>query len=308
MYFPLFLGFVVGVILVRASENTFDSSLDVEWKNWKLQYNRHYIEGEETNRRMIWESAMSYIEQHNREYAMGKHTFTVGINQFGDLTNEEFNKLMNGFLINEGESSIAKVEECDGFDETNENDLKLPESFDWRKKGVVTPIKNQGQCRSCWAFSATGALEGQMGKRGKLISLSEQNLLDCDLQSFGCNGGYMESAFDCIQKEGGINSEKVYPYTAMKSDCRFRRDKVVAKVRKYCTLRKNETALAKGVTKVGPISIAINARLESFQYYNGGIYYDPQCSNQNVNHAMLAIGYGIEDGDNYWLIKNRYVP
>ncbi|XP_032902570.1 cathepsin L1-like [Amblyraja radiata] len=255
---------------------------------------------------MIWESAMSYIKQHNREYAMGKHTFTVGINQFGDLTNEEFNKLMNGFLINEGESSIAKVEEYDGFDETNENDLKLPESFDWRKKGVVTPIKNQGKCGSCWAFSATGALEGQMGKRGKLISLSEQNLLDCDVRSYGCNGGYMESAFYCIQLEGGINSEKVYPYTAIKSDCKFRSDKVVAKVSKYCTLRKNETALAKGVTKFGPISIAIDASLKSFQYYKEGIYYDPQCSNQYVNHALLAIGYGIEDGDNYWLIKNSW--
>ncbi|XP_055514761.1 procathepsin L-like [Leucoraja erinacea] len=213
---------------------------------------------------------------------------------------------MNGFLIKEGESPIAKVEECDGFDETNENDLKLPESFDWRKKGAVTPIKDQGQCGSCWAFSANGALEGQMGKRDKLISLSAQNLLDCDIRSNGCDGGYMESAFFWIQTEGGINSEKVYPYNAIKSDCRFRSDRVVANVSQYYTLRKTETALAIGVTNVGPISIAIDAHLKSFQYYKEGIYYDPHCSNQYVNHAMLAIGYGTEDGNNYWLIKNSW--
>ncbi|XP_078280320.1 procathepsin L-like [Rhinoraja longicauda] len=308
MELPLFLGFVVGSILVIASENKFNSSLDEEWTNWKLQFNRQYTEGEETNRRMIWESALSYIEQHNREYAMGKHTFTVGMNQFGDLTNEEFNKLMNGFLMNEGESSTVKVEEYDGFDETNENDQNLPKSFDWRKNGAVTPIKNQGACGSCWIFSATGALEGQMGRRGHLISLSEQNVLDCSTNPYGCRGGYMEDAFYCIQKEGGINSEKVYPYTAVQKDCRFRSDKVVANLRSYHTLRKNETALAIGVANIGPISIAIDASRHSFQYYKEGIYYDEQCSNKDVNHAMLAIGYGRENGLNYWLIKNRYVP
>ncbi|XP_051894018.1 procathepsin L-like [Pristis pectinata] len=216
MKFSLFLGFVAGSILLVASDHKFNSALNEEWENWKLQYSKQYSEGEEINRRMIWESAMSYIEQHNREYSLGKHTFTVAMNQFGDLTSEEFNTLMNGFRMNEAENSTEEeVEEYDGLDDDdNEDGFEPPSTVDWRKGGLVTPVKNQGPCGSCWIFSAVGSLEGQWAKKHELISLSEQNVLDCCPEFHGCRGGYMGGAFSCIMRLGGINSERTYRYTA----------------------------------------------------------------------------------------------
>ncbi|XP_072924887.1 procathepsin L-like isoform X1 [Hemitrygon akajei] len=304
MKFTLFLGFVVGFILTAASDYTFNTELDEEWEKWKLQHSKQYTEDEEINRRMIWESAMSYIEQHNREYEMGKHTFTVAMNQFGDLTNEEFNTLMNGFLSNEAENSTE--EEFEEFDDDNEDGFEIPRTVDWRSSGMVTPVKNQGSCGSCWAFSATGALEGQWKRRHSLISLSEQNLLDCDRGSHGCRGGFMGSAFRCIWKKGGIESEKTYPYVARKGNCKFQRRRAVARLRGYRRVRRCEPCLARKVAKVGPIAVAINARHRSFQFYKRGVYYDRRCGNRVVNHAVLLVGYGSMGGMKYWLIKNSW--
>ncbi|XP_032903207.1 cathepsin L1-like [Amblyraja radiata] len=308
MKFPLFLGLVVGSILAVASDDKLNSNLDEEWENWKLQYSRQYAEGEETNRRMIWESALSYIEQHNREYAMGKHTFTVKMNQFGDLTNEEFNKQMNGFVMNEAENSTEEIEEHDGLDDDDDNEisLKLPRSINWTQMGAVTPVKNQGACGSCWAFSATGALEGQLGKRRHLISLSEQNLLDCDRRSHGCRGGLMGYAYEWMKRAGGINSEQTYPYTARQGACRFRTDKIVARIRAYRSPGRCERCLARAVVKIGPIAVAIDASRRSFQYYKEGVYYDRNCNRRNVNHAVLVVGYGRLRGRNFWLVKNSW--
>ncbi|XP_072924891.1 cathepsin K-like isoform X2 [Hemitrygon akajei] len=309
MKFTLFLGFVVGPILIVASDYTFRSTLDEEWKNWKLQYNKHYAKDEEINRRMIWESAMSYIEQHNREYKMGKHTFTVAMNQFGDLTNKEFNKLMNGFLRSKAENSTEEeVEESHELDDDDSEAVsEHPSSVDWRKKGLVTDVKNQGQCGSCWAFSATGALEGQWAKKKKqLISLSEQNLLDCDTGSYGCRGGYMDSAYNAIIKLGGIESENTYPYTGYQGVCRFQENNVVAKIRKYRNFKVDEVRLAKKVAKLGPLCVAIDASCHSFQYYSQGVYYEPNCNQYGVNHAVLLIGYGTEENGQYWLVKNSW--
>ncbi|XP_072449859.1 procathepsin L-like [Chiloscyllium punctatum] len=316
MKFSLFLGCVPVSILVVASGHTFNSTLDEDWKSWKSRYEKQYTQDEESYRKMVWEDNMRYIKQHNLEHSMGKHTFTVGMNQYGDLTTEEFNELMNGFFQDAADNSTEEDDdEGDGYDEdvddleSNEidasDDVMKYRQVDWRKKGLVTPVKSQGSCGSCWAFSVTGAIEGQWAKICKrLVSLSEQNLLDCDKSNYGCNGGFKTRAFKYV-KRNGIQSEKAYPYKAKQSRCKFRKDKIAARIKNYKQVKRSERYLAMDLRRRGPIAVSLNAHPRSFHLYKQGVYSDPECT-QRRGHAVLVVGFGRENGINYWLVKNSW--
>uniref|UniRef100_A0A8C8X826 Procathepsin L n=1 Tax=Panthera leo TaxID=9689 RepID=A0A8C8X826_PANLE len=198
-----------------------NQSLDEQWSQWKATHGKLYSMDEEGQRRAVWERNMQMIEQHNREHSQGKHSFTMAMNGFGDMTSEEFKQVLNDLKIQKHKK--GKVFQAPLFAE-------IPSSVDWREKGYVTPVKNQGDCHSCWAFSATGALEGQMfRKTGKLVSLSEQNLVDCSWThgNKGCHGGLMDKAFQYVKDNGGLDSEESYPYHARVSGVPYLLSKVL---------------------------------------------------------------------------------
>nr|KAF6433169.1 cathepsin L [Molossus molossus] len=280
---------------IASATPKFDSSLDSQWYQWKATHSRLYGMNEEGWRRAVWEKNMKMIKLHNQEYSQRKHGFS--------MTNEEFRQVMNGFQNQRRRDGKAFREPLFA---------QVPSSVDWRDKGYVTPVKNQGQCGSCWAFSATGSLEGQMfRKTGKLVSLSEQNLVDCSHSqgNNGCNGGLMDNAFQYVKDNKGLDSEESYPYLARESNtCNYRPEYSVANDTGFVDIPQREKSLMKAVATVGPISVAIDAGHSSFQFYNEGIYYEPNCSSKDLDHGVLVVGYGSEGGESnkYWIVKNSW--
>ncbi|XP_069806614.1 cathepsin K-like isoform X2 [Dendropsophus ebraccatus] len=283
-----------------------DDPLDSEWEQWKRTYQKQYNgKFDEAMRRLIWEKNYKLIVNHNMEFSQGLHTYELAMNQLGDMTSEEVARTMTGLIVpprNEARNYTTDDEEA-------ENDLHaLPDSIDYRKKGYVTPVRNQGSCGSCWAFSSVGALEGQLKKKtGKLVNLSPQNLVDCVKKNDGCGGGYMTNAFEYVRDNNGIDSEEAYPYVGEDQPCNYTAAGKAAKCKAYKEVTQgNEKALKKAVGTVGPVSVGIDATLSSFQFYSKGVYYDKNCNAEDINHAVLAVGYGVQKKAKYWIVKNSW--
>ncbi|XP_059513090.1 procathepsin L-like isoform X1 [Myotis daubentonii] len=289
---------------VASAAPKLDGSLEAQWHRWKATHRKLYGSNEEGWRRTVWEKNKKMVDLHNQEYNLGRQSFTLAMNAFGDMTNEEFTQVMNGH-----QNQMCKKRRV--FREPYV--AEIPPMVDWRKEGYVTPVKNQGHCGSCWAFSATGALEGQMfRKTGRLISLSEQNLVDCSQAqgNEGCNGGLMDNAFQYVKSNGGLDSEESYPYQATVGPCRYRPEDSVANDTGFVDVPGQESALMKAVATVGPISVAIDASHLSFQFYKDGIYYERRCSSVDLDHGVLVVGYGFEgeesSNNKYWIVKNSW--
>jgi cathepsin L len=287
------------------SAPTFNAELDAPWVLFKRTFEKQYASAEEeTSRRSIFEDNVALIRNHNLEADIGLHTYTLGLNKFADMTNEEFNKQMNGLDLS------LKVNGGDRHTYRAPANVQVPDEVDWRPKGYVTPVKDQGQCGSCWAFSATGSLEGQhFAKTKDLVSLSEQNLVDCSQAygNMGCNGGLMDSAFQYIKANKGIDTEKSYPYEAEDGKCRFKAANVGATDTGFVDIKaKNETDLQNAIATIGPISVAIDASQDSFQFYKSGVYNEPLCSSTELDHGVLAVGYDTDGSKDYYIVKNSW--
>ena len=222
----------------------------------------------------------------------------VGLNQFADLTQAEYAAQYLRPINTTRQRNFVVLPESN----------ELAGSLDWRAKGAVTPIKNQGQCGSCWSFSTTGSVEGVVQiATGTLVSLSEQQLVDCSgsFGNEGCNGGLMDDAFKYIIANGGLDSEADYAYTARDGTCNKAKEaKKVGSITGFADVpQNNENQLIAAVNK-NPVSVAIEADQQAFQLYKSGVF-DAACGTQ-LDHGVLAVGYGTESGKDYWIVKNSW--
>jgi len=300
----MLMSLLLAAVVAAASSAPLDQTLDAEWVAYKGFHGKSYNPSEDGLRRIIWEENIKRVALHNLEASLGQHAYTLAINAYADLSGEEFAKLIKGNCIMSGRNNT----EAATF--MKSPFVQLPTSVDWRDKHIVTPVKNQRQCGSCWAFSATGSLEGQNAKKtGTLASLSEQQLVDCSRKfgNMGCNGGLMDNAFKYIKANGGIDTEESYTYEARDGPCRFKPDKVAASDVGFTDIPEgDEGALTQAIATVGPISVAIDASHFSFQLYHTGVYYERRCSSTRLDHGVLAVGYGTEDGKDFYLVKNSW--
>ncbi|BAT89967.1 hypothetical protein LR48_Vigan08g087800 [Vigna angularis] len=270
-------------------------------ENWMAQYGKVYKDAAEKEKRFqIFKNNVQFIESFN---AAGDKSFNLSINQFADLHNEEFKAL----LIN-GQKNANMVETVTETSFRYDNITKVPASMDWRTRGAVTPIKDQGRCGSCWAFSTVATIEGlHQITTGELVSLSEQELVDCvEGMSEGCKGGYMEDAFEFVAKKGGLATEEYYPYRANNKTCKVKKEgHGVAEIKGYEKVTANsEKALLKAVAHQ-PVSVYIDGGDSAFQFYSSGIFTG-KCGTR-LNHAVAVVGYGkARGGGKYWIVKNSW--
>lgn len=276
-----------------------------EWEEWKMLHDRSYNSTtEEKFRLKIFMENKAKIARHNIKAQNGHHSYFLKMNHYGDMLHHEFVSTMNGYKG--GKKSLV------GATFIAPMNVNIPKSIDWRELGAVTPVKNQGQCGSCWSFSTTGALEGQnYRKTGKLVSLSEQNLIDCSTKygNNGCNGGLMDLAFKYIKDNKGIDTEESYPYEGEDDVCRYSSQNKGASDIGFVDIEPgNEEQLKTALATVGPVSVAIDASHESFQFYSHGVYNEPECSPEQLDHGVLTVGYGVDEisGEDYWLVKNSW--
>ncbi|KAI5058362.1 hypothetical protein GOP47_0026532 [Adiantum capillus-veneris] len=284
-----------------------DDEMWALFNSWRAKNPRPYDNNnsldEELKRFNIFKENVQYIKEHNEKK---NSSYWLGLTKFADITNEEYRALyLKGSRSEQNQSSGSSYSIPFKFKSL----VQIPSSVDWRKSGAVTTPKDQGLCGSCWAFSTVAAVEGvNQIVTGDLVSLSEQQLVDCDREkNQGCNGGLMDYAFDFIIKSGGLQTESDYPYMAMGGMCNSQRKQnlEIVTIDGFTDVpANNEEALLQAVSQQ-PVSVAIEASGQNFQLYAGGVF-SGECGTQ-LDHGVTLVGYGaIKDGLEYWILRNSW--
>jgi len=278
-------------LTVAVSGASLPENVIAAFKNFQTKYNKHYESEEWAARAQIFAHNLDRVSTLNNEHLLLGGDAVHGVTKFMDMTSEEFKATYLTYTPR-NESSFERVE----VEFSGTNAAKI----DWLSKGAVTDVKDQGQCGSCWAFSATEAIESYAFLAGQpLYELSAQQITSCDKTDAGCNGGNTETAYEYLEDAGGLDLEADYPYKSGDGKsrmCKAKTGKYAVEVKSYKSVKKGEANLEK-VLNEGPVSICVAA--DSFQTYNGGIL--KSCPGQ-IDHCVQAVGYTA----NYWLVRNSW--
>jgi len=296
------VGLVAGV---AAQQNLAENQYQWLFTKWVSQFSKQYEHDDFFYRYTTWKANFDYINSFNSQ----NNSVTLAINHFGDLSRAEFRQqylgykpIKNNYLRSQNAPHYSPA-----------LTLTPAAAWDWRDSAhnAVTPVKNQQQCGSCWAFSTTGSLEGAWAiAKGKLVSLSEQELVDCSTPegNEGCNGGLMDNAFEYVIANG-LCTEATYPYTAADGTCHntsCTKSIMPAQISGYKDLPQDESKFLAAVA-VNPVSIAIEADQDAFQFYSSGVLDNDACGT-NLDHGVLIVGYGTDStlSKDYWIVKNSW--
>jgi len=273
----------------------FDS-LDVVWTTWKTHHKRTYALQEETLRMAIFTQNYQRIKQFNSE----NEDTQLALNKFADLTAEEFRAQHSSCAFSSPARTSSKTRTFISSEKA------LPPYVDWREQGAVTPVKDQGKCGACWAFSTTGAIEGLYYTiNQELVSFSEQQIIDCDPgpNDQGCYGGWPQHGIE-YASDHGLETEDDYPYVGKAGTCKFDSNKAKYAVDVYSTVQQNSSIALKEAVTVSPVSVLIEADEKIFQFYKSGVVYS-RCGSL-VNHAALVVGYKRIGLLEAFIVKNSW--
>ncbi len=302
----MFSKFILSALFFGASAMAM-----TEWSHFtdfQERFQRKYGSLDELETRFkIFRDNLHTIVTHNEAAGNNGHNFTMAVNKFTDLTADEFKSTYVSGLDTKPLGSYN----CKAFSSSASS---APDSVDWRNNGAVTPVKDQGQCGSCWSFSSSGAMEGAWAiSSGDLVSLSEEQLVECatgrSYGSHGCNGGQMEGAFK-YAIESGMCTEADYPYTSgtgSSGSCQSSACSPIAEFTSCGDVAPNDQISLKGAVATQPVAIAIEADTKVFQSYSSGVITGSACGT-SLDHGVLIAGYGEENGVMYWLVKNSWGP
>jgi KDEL-tailed cysteine endopeptidase len=298
--------FITGSSSIKETEYILKSSIQspidenddwIHFTQFQQRFSKKYADIDEMKHRFqIFSDNFRHITLHNQDR---QRNFSMSVNQFADLTQSEFQILYVG--------SIKPTLGSYGCKPFTGNGAGTPESIDWRQKGAVTEVKDQGICGSCWTFSGTGAIEGVWSiSKGQLLDLSEQQLVDCATGlaygSYGCSGGQINGAFRYVAQYGQCALTD-YPYTAKDGTCQ--KCNSVVSISGCADVETNNQLALKSAVSKQPVSVAIEADTRYFQFYSGGILTSSSCGT-DLDHGVLVVGYGVENSQKYWLVKNSW--